>query len=53
MTETVRIIARSSGELYITARTARNTGPKIDRPIVSSRSAVGTSTARAAAARVP
>ena len=44
--ETAWIIARSSGELYISARTLRNIGWKIDRPIVASRSAVGTRIAR-------
>jgi len=51
--ETAWIIARSSGELYMTARTLRNSGWKIERPIVASRSAVGTKTARPAAARAP
>ena len=46
--ETAWIIARSSGELYMIARTLRNSGWKIDRPIVWSRSAVGTRIARAA-----
>jgi hypothetical protein len=51
--ETALIIARSSGELYITARTLRNSGWKIDNPIVRSRSAVGTRIARPAAPRAP
>ncbi len=42
------IIARSSWELYMIARTPRKIGPKIDSPIAGSRSAVGTSTALAA-----
>ena len=51
--ETAWIIARSSGELYIIARTLRNNGWKIDKPIASSRSAVGTRIARPPAARAP
>jgi len=51
--ETAWIIARSSGELYINARTLRNSGWKIDKPMVASRSAVGTRIARAPAAREP
>ena len=47
------IIARSSGELYMMARTPRKIAGKIDRPIAASRSAVGTSTARDGAARAP
>ena len=39
---TAWIIARSSGELYMIARTPRKIGPKIDSPTAGSRSAVGT-----------
>ena len=39
---TAWIIARSSGELYMIARTPRNTGANIASPIAGSRSAVGT-----------
>ena len=39
---TAWIIARSSGELYIRARTPRKIGPNIDSPTAGSRSAVGT-----------
>ena len=51
--EIVWIISRSSGELYIRPRTLRNSGWKIDKPMVASRSAVGTRIARAPAARAP
>ena len=39
---TAWIIARSSDELYMIARTPRKIGPKIDSPTAGSRSAVGT-----------
>jgi hypothetical protein len=47
------IRARSSGELYISARAARKTGPKIDSPSAASRSAVGTRIALCATRRTP
>ena len=51
--DTALMSARSSNELYITARTPLKTGPKIARPMTGSRSAVGTSTARRDTARMP
>ena len=47
------MMARSSGELYISARAARNTGAKIDRPSAASRSAVGTRIALCGTRRTP
>ena len=45
--------ARSSGELYVIARTPRSTAPKISSPSAGSRSVVGTSTARSGATWEP
>jgi hypothetical protein len=50
---TAWIIACSSGELYMTARTPLKTGPKISSAIAGSRSAVGTSTDLEASRRAP
>ncbi len=47
------MMARSSGELYITARAARNTGAKIESPSAASRSAVGTMIALCGTLRTP
>ena len=51
--EAAWMMARSSGELYISARAARNTGPKIERPSAASRAAGGTRIAVCGPRRTP
>ena len=51
--ETPLMSARSSNELYISARTPRNTGAKMLSPSAPSRSAVGTRIALPGTARAP
>ncbi len=51
--DTALISARSSCELYMSARTERKLAPKMRSPSAGSRSAVGTSTARGPVTRMP